>query len=116
LVARQIALRVSSIRYGLTDKELPAQLWEKLVVAPILLGVALSLVIDVAAAEVASDNELYAAYCIGVLQDKQQAQRKALARSRRMVSRAGEKLPVRGPSASRKKVQQDQRLPQLLQS
>jgi hypothetical protein len=44
--------------------------------APILLGVALSLVIDVAAAEVASDNELYAAYCIGVLQQTQQENRK----------------------------------------
>jgi hypothetical protein len=44
--------------------------------APILLGVALSLVIDVAAAEVPSDNELYAAYCIGVLQQEQQARRK----------------------------------------
>jgi hypothetical protein len=39
-------------------------------VVPILLGAALSLVIDVAAAEVASDNELYAAYCIGVLQHR----------------------------------------------
>jgi hypothetical protein len=39
---------------------------------PILFGTALSLVIDVAAAEVASDNELYAAYCIGVLQQTQQ--------------------------------------------
>jgi hypothetical protein len=41
-----------------------------------LLGAALSLVIDVAAAQVASDNELYAAYCLGVLQDVQQGQRK----------------------------------------
>ena len=39
---------------------------------PILLGAGLPLVIDVAAAEVASDNELYAAYCIGVLQQTQQ--------------------------------------------
>jgi len=41
--------------------------------AAVLLVAALS---DVAAAEVASDNELYAAYCIGVLQDRQQAGRK----------------------------------------
>jgi hypothetical protein len=44
--------------------------------APILLGIALSLVIDVSAAEVASDNELYAACCIGVLQRTQQANQK----------------------------------------
>jgi hypothetical protein len=34
--------------------------------------------INAAAAEVATDNELYAAYCIGVLQKTQQAQRKAV--------------------------------------
>jgi hypothetical protein len=38
----------------------------------ILLGAAALSLIDVAAAEVASDNELYAAYCIGVLQHTQQ--------------------------------------------
>jgi hypothetical protein len=54
------------------DKELLAH--AKLLFAPILLGVALSL--DLAAAEVASDNELYAAYCIGVLQHTQQEGRK----------------------------------------
>jgi hypothetical protein len=43
-----------------------------------LFGAALSLVIHVAAAEVASDNELYAAYCIGVLQQGQQEWRKLL--------------------------------------
>jgi hypothetical protein len=43
---------------------------------PILLGAGLPLVIDVAAAEVASDNELYAAYCIGVVQQEQQEQRR----------------------------------------
>ena len=43
--------------------------------APILLGTALCLVIDVAAAQVASDNELYAGYCVGVLQQTQQGQR-----------------------------------------
>jgi hypothetical protein len=58
------------------DKELLAQLWAKLVFAPILLGLALSVGIDVAAAEVASDNELYAAYCIGVLQQEQQERRR----------------------------------------
>jgi hypothetical protein len=42
----------------------------------ISLGAALSLVIDLAAAEVATDNELYAAYCLGVLQDAEQWQRK----------------------------------------
>lgn len=45
---------------------------------PILLGAALSLVIDVAAAEIASDNELYAAYCVGVVQDAQKHWRKEL--------------------------------------
>jgi hypothetical protein len=45
--------------------------------AAVLLVAALS---DVAAAEVASDNELYAAYCIGVLQYAQQAAQKEWAK------------------------------------
>jgi hypothetical protein len=45
---------------------------------PILLGALLSLVTSFAIAQIANDNELYAAYCIGVLQQQYEEERKAL--------------------------------------